>query len=323
LLSFAHDFCFHEGVLAMNHLNSYINNAAILLSILVAFIATGCASPPKVNPALERAKAAYQLVENNPGVQKNAAVAIYEAKRSLEKAETAQKKEDIDREAYRAERQVQIAVAIAELKMAEKQINDLTKENEKLLLERSRKETAQKAKEAEKARLEAERLKKEAEAKSFDAERARLEAEKAKEELAKLQKDLAELQAKQTDRGLVLTLRDVLFETGKAQLLPGAMRTIEKVSEFLIRNPQRNVLIEGHTDSVGGDEYNMTLSEQRANSVRSGLIDYEVPPNRITIKGYGKKYPVAGNDTASGRQQNRRVEIVILNEGVTAESLFR
>jgi outer membrane protein OmpA-like peptidoglycan-associated protein len=307
----------------MNQVNLKFGRMATLLFMLLAFIAAGCATAPQAIPALERAKAAYQLVENNPSVQKNAAVALYEAKRSLEKAEAAEKKEDIEREAYRAERQVQIAVAIAEQKSAEKQMDDLTKENEKLLLERSRKEAAQKAKEVEKARLEAERMKKEAEAKAFDAERARLEAEQAKEELAKLQKDLAELQAKQTDRGLVLTLRDVLFETGKAELLPGAMRTIDKVAEFLIKNPQRNVLIEGHTDSVGSDEYNLTLSEQRANSVRTALIDYEVPPERITIKGYGKKFPVASNDTASGRQQNRRVEIVILNEGVAAESLFR
>jgi outer membrane protein OmpA-like peptidoglycan-associated protein len=307
----------------MNQENLKSGGMAILFLLVLTFMTAGCASTPQVNPALERARAAYQLVENNPGVQKNAAVALYEARRSLEKAEAAKKKEDVDREAYRAERQVQIAVAIAEQKTAEKQIDDLTKENEKLLLERSLRETARKAKELEKARLEAERMKKEAEAKAIDAEQARLEAEKAKEELAKLQKDLAELQAKQTDRGLVLTLRDVLFETGKAELLPGAMRTIEKVAEFLLRNPQRNVLIEGHTDSVGGDEYNVTLSEQRANSVRAALIDYEVPPERITIKGYGKKFPVAGNDTAAGRQQNRRVEIVILNEGVAAESLFR
>jgi OmpA-OmpF porin, OOP family len=290
---------------------------------LMALAIAGCASQKPVNPALERARAAYQLVENNPGVQKNAAVALYEAKRSLEKAEAAKRKDDIDREAYRAERQVQIAVAIAEQKSADKQISDLTKEKEQLLLERTLKETAKKAKEVEQARLEAERMKKEAEEKSFDAEQAKLEAEKAKEELAKLQKDLAELQAKQTDRGLVLTLRDVLFETGKAQLLPGAMRTIEKVSEFLLRNPRRNVLIEGHTDSVGGDEYNQKLSEQRASSVRSALIDYEVPPARITVKGYGKRFPVASNDTPGGRQQNRRVELVILNEGVSAESLFR
>jgi OmpA-OmpF porin, OOP family len=307
----------------IKQVNRNISGAVIFTVLFLAFIAIGCATQPKVNPALERARASYQLVENNPGVQKNAAVALYEAKRSLDKAEAAQKKEDIDREAYRAERQVQIAVAIAEQKVAEKQMEALTKENEKLLLERSIRESAQKAKELEKARLEAERMKKEAETKTMDAEQARLQAEKAKEELAKLQKDMADLQAKQTDRGLVLTLRDVLFETGKAQLLPGAMRTIDKVAEFLIKNPRRNVLIEGHTDSVGGDEYNQILSEQRANSVRSGLIDYEVPPERITIKGYGKKYPVASNDTQSGRQQNRRVEIVILNEDVKAETLFR
>ncbi len=307
----------------MKQIHRHFKIHTIFVILLMAFFAMGCATQKPVNPALERARAAYQVVENNTAVQKNAAVALYEAKRSLEKAESAKKKEDIEREAYRAERQVQIAMAISEQKIAEKQLEDLTKENEKLLLERSIREAALKTKELEKAKQEAERMKKEAEAKALDAEQARLEAEKAKEELAKLQRDLAELQAKQTDRGLVLTLRDVLFETGKAQLLPGAMRTIEKVAEFLLKNPQRNVLIEGHTDSVGSDEFNQILSEQRANSVRYALIDYEVPPERITIKGYGKKFPVASNDTPAGRQQNRRVEIVILNEGVAAESLFR
>jgi len=82
-------------------------------------------------------------------------------------------------------------------------------------------------------------------------------------------------------------------------------------------------LIEGHTDSVGGEDYNLGLSEQRADSVRRALIDDDVSPERITIKGYGERFPVAGNDTPEGRQQNRRVEIVIMNEGVTAKSLFR
>lgn len=295
-----------------------------------------CATPAP-NPDLERAKAAYQQAEKNPDIEKNAPVALYEARKSLEKAEKAQEQNDIELQAYRVERQIEIATAETEQKKAENKVELLTKENEKLLLERSRKQAEQNAmqadqakkqaeqlkKEAEVKAREAEQLKKDAETKAAEAEKARMEAEKAKEELLKLQQDMAELQAKQTNNGIVLTLGDVLFETSKAELQPGAFRTIQKVADFLLKNPKRNVLIEGYTDSRGSDEFNQQLSENRANSVRSALVDDEVPRERITIKGYGKRFPVAGNDTAAGQQQNRRVEITILNEGIAAESLFR
>lgn len=294
-----------------------INRKIILMTSIVWIVPIflmssmiGCAtSPSPINPVLAKSQASYQAAKDNPDIEKNAAVALYEAKKTLDKAAKAQDVKDIEREANRAERQVQIAIAQTEQKMAEQKIDVLTKENETLLLERSRRQTDQQTLEANQARQLAEQKVK--------------EAEKAKEELEKLQKELEGLQAKQTDRGLVLTLRDVLFEFGKADLEFGAMRTIEKVAEFLLKNPQRNVLIEGHTDNVGGDEFNLNLSERRANSVRTALIHQAVPPERITIKGYGKRLPVANNDTESGRQQNRRVEIVILNEGVAAESLFR
>lgn len=294
-----------------------INRKIILMTSIVWIVPIflmssmiGCAtSPSPINPVLAKSQASYQAAKDNPDIEENAAVALYEAKKTLDKAAKAKDVKDIEREANRAERQVQIAIAQTEQKKAEQKIDVLTKENETLLLERSRRQTDQQTLEANQARQLAEQKVK--------------EAEKAREELEKLQKELAGLQAKQTDRGLVLTLRDVLFEFGKADLEPGAMRTIEKVAEFLLKNPQRNVLIEGHTDNVGGDGFNLNLSERRANSVRTALIDQAVPPERITIKGYGKRLPVANNDTESGRQQNRRVEIVILNEGVAAELLFR
>lgn len=303
---------------------------------MVFFLIAGCATP-KTNPVLAKARASYLEAKDNPDISKNAAVALYEAEKTLEKAEKAQNVKSIERESNRAYRQVQVAVAQSEKKMAENKIDLLTKENESLLLERSRRQADQRAaeadqalrlaeqkvKEADQSRMQAEQMKKEAEERSMEAEKARLEAEKAKAELAQLQKDLSELQAKQTDRGIVLTLGDVLFETAKAELQPGAVRTIQKVADFLLNNPNRNALVEGHTDSRGSDEYNLGLSERRADSVRRALINAAVPPERITIKGYGKRFPVAGNDTGAGRQQNRRVEIVILNEGVKAESLFR
>jgi outer membrane protein OmpA-like peptidoglycan-associated protein len=299
-----------------------MNSIVWILPIILMSMTIGCATHG-INPTLAKAQASYQAAKDNPDVEKNAAVALYEAKKSLDKATKAESVKDIEREASRAERQVQIAIAQTEQKIAEQKIDLFTKENETLLLERSRRQADQRGMEANQARQEADQMKKDAETKAMEAERLRMEAEKTKEELAQSQKDLAELQAKETERGLVLTLRDVLFETGKAQLLSGAMWTVQKVADFLLKNPDRNVLIEGHTDSVGGEDYNLGLSEQRADSVRRALIDDDVSPERITIKGYGERFPVAGNDTPEGRQQNRRVEIVIMNEGVTAKSLFR
>ena len=118
---------------------------------------------------------------------------------------------------------------------------------------------------------------------------------------------------------------DVLFATGKATLFPGAIGTTNRLANFLKKYPDRNVLIEGHTDSVGGEEYNLGLSAKRADSVREQLLAEGVGPARIFTKGYGKKYPEAGNDndTAAGRQQNRRVEVVILKEGMRPQTQFR
>jgi outer membrane protein OmpA-like peptidoglycan-associated protein len=139
----------------------------------------------------------------------------------------------------------------------------------------------------------------------------------------KLAAELAELNAKKSDRGMVLTLGDVLFEFDKAQLLPGANRTIDQLAAFLSEHTDRSVLIEGHTDSIGSESYNIELSQRRAEAVRNALLSRQIPFYRIVSKGYGKSYPVAGNDSEAGRQQNRRVEIIILDAGVKAESMMR
>lgn len=125
----------------------------------------------------------------------------------------------------------------------------------------------------------------------------------------------AELNAKQTDRGMTVSLGDVLFDTNKSQLKAGGMRTIQKLAEFLQQNPQRSVSIEGFTDSRGSDEYNQKLSEQRADAVKTALIDQGIAAERIASRGYGEAYPVAENDTNAGQQLNRRVEVVISEAG--------
>jgi outer membrane protein OmpA-like peptidoglycan-associated protein len=148
-------------------------------------------------------------------------------------------------------------------------------------------------------------------------------AEKTKAETDQLLKEFTELKAQQTERGIVLTMGDVLFAFGKSALLPGAIRNVQKVADFLQKNPTRNILIEGYTDSVGSDEFNLTLSQKRADAVKEQLVAMGIRSDRITTKGYGKQFPVASNESEGGRQLNRRVEVLILNEGVSPETVFR
>jgi outer membrane protein OmpA-like peptidoglycan-associated protein len=189
--------------------------------------------------------------------------------------------------------------------------------------ERASREAATKAQEAEQARMQAEARAREAERARMEAAAKAEEAEKAKAEVDELLNQLSDLKAKQTERGIVLTMGDVLFAFDKATLSPEAFRNVDKLVDFLQKHPNRSVLIEGHTDSVGSDEYNLNLSEKRADAVKNALVSKGVGEKRITPKGYGKKYPVASNNTSDGRQLNRRVEVVVLNEGVKPETQFR
>lgn len=150
--------------------------------------------------------------------------------------------------------------------------------------------------------------------KTAENELKKTENERTQAQLDVRTAQLAELQAKQTDRGTVVTLGDVLFDTGKSELKTGGLRNMQKLAEFLRNNPKRSVSVEGFTDSTGSDSFNQALSERRAHAVRAALIDLGVEPSRIRSQGYGEAYPVANNDTPSGRQLNRRVEVVISDD---------
>lgn len=155
-------------------------------------------------------------------------------------------------------------------------------------------------------------------------DRAQLARQQADEELAaaaalaaletaELQRQIDLLEAEATDRGLVLTLDNVLFETGRADLKPAANESLNRLVSFLNKYQDRNVLIEGHTDNVGTSANNQVLSQHRADSVRSYLLQQGIGSQRLTASGMGESQPVADNDTTSGRQQNRRVEVIIDN----------
>ena len=142
--------------------------------------------------------------------------------------------------------------------------------------------------------------------------------DQATEEAARLQAEVDQLKATPTPRGLVMTLGDVLFDTGRAELNPGASRKLDQLAQFLSEHKERRVQIDGFTDSVGTESYNEELSRRRADAVKSALTTRGVDSSRISTQGYGKAYPVANNSDSGGRQLNRRVEVVIGGDNGTA-----
>jgi OmpA-OmpF porin, OOP family len=320
----------------MNHITWIRSKSGmgILLpfGLLLLFIA-GCGPSQKEMMAkdqMDRAKKAYAEAKANPNVEAYAPMELQEAGKAVQEAEKAKETEDILQLGYIAERKTQFAVTVADGKVAERDIDKLNVEKaemnarkQTLEAERAKQETGKAMSEAERARMAAAAEAEKAARSKSAAEREAEKAARAKAESDQLMKELANLKAQQTERGIVLTIGDVLFATGKADLSANANKSAETLAEFLKKNPNRNVLIEGHTDSVGKDDYNLALSQKRADSVKDKLVEDRIEAGRITAVGYGKKFPVASNDTKAGKAQNRRVDVVILNEGVKAESQMR
>jgi outer membrane protein OmpA-like peptidoglycan-associated protein len=145
---------------------------------------------------------------------------------------------------------------------------------------------------------------------------AEAQTREAQARAAQLEAQMADLQAQKTERGMVITIGDVLFDTDQARLKPDGVANVKKLADVLSQNPNRTVLIEGFTDSTGTAAHNQELSERRAGSVAAALTGMGVAANRIAMKGYGPAFPVASNDAPASRQLNRRVEIVLSNEGM-------
>jgi outer membrane protein OmpA-like peptidoglycan-associated protein len=150
-------------------------------------------------------------------------------------------------------------------------------------------------------------------------EKAQAEAEKTELRVQLLRQFNVILETRDTARGLIVNMSDVLFDTGKYSLRPGAREKLARVAGIISGHAGLKLEVEGHTDSVGGDEYNQQLSEHRATSVRDYLTQAGIPTNSVTAKGFGKTQPVSSNDTSTGRQQNRRVELVVSGEIIGTE----
>jgi outer membrane protein OmpA-like peptidoglycan-associated protein len=183
-------------------------------------------------------------------------------------------------------------------------------------------EAARQKEEAEKARQAALQQQHLAEA---ETEKARQSAAKAEAEKAQLRAQLLDqlnsiLQTRDSARGLIVNMSDVLFDTGSATIKPGAREKLAKISGILLAHPGLTLQIEGHTDIVGGDEFNQQLSERRSDTVRDFLAEQGVPGSSMSARGFGKSQPVASNETPEGRQRNRRVELVVSGEAIGKSS---
>ena len=282
------------------------------LSLFTILFFIACGGPPQNNPLLTEAEEAYSKAERDSLIVLKAPVALKEAEENLEKGqeiwEAKGDTELIEHYAYIAKQKTAIAEETAKLNEAQDKVERAEAERKEVLL------TARKA--------EAEAAERKAQQALAELEAAKEEARNAQKRAEEMANRLTEMEASTTERGLVLTLSDVLFDFNSAELKPGAKKIIEELKSFLQEYPQRKILIEGHTDSVGSEEYNMGLSLERANALRMALISAGVSPQKIETAAYGEQYPVATNINEAGRQQNRRVEIVVSDsEGIlTARS---
>ena len=270
----------------------------LLIGMVIGLALAGCVTTPQPNAALESARTMVQAAVADPNAAKYAALDVQAAQADLAAADAAYLKHDeagIAQPAYMAAQSARLAQLKGAAKADDARVAAGQAERDSILLA----------------------------ARSNQVDSAKRATDAATSNSARLQAEVDALKAKPTDRGLVLTLGDVLFETGSSTLSPGAGRNLDRLVQFLTDHPDRLVQIDGFTDSVGTDSFNQDLSQRRADAVRSSLQSRGIASARIATQGYGKEYPVASNAESSGRQLNRRVEVVIGADGGAAVAARR
>jgi len=267
-----------------------MNNSRIrtvrLATCLGAAILAACATTPEVSPEVNEARARVATLSQSPLTAQAAKEDLTAARSALAQAELAlEKREDeevVTHLAYLAERRAEIGLERVHEAEARQRI----------------------------AKAESERETVQLQAREPEARTSQESALQARAQLEDLQRQYAALAARQTERGMVLTLGDVLFDTDQATLKPGATSEIERLANFLKQYPRTRIRIEGHTDSVGSEAYNEELSRQRAQAVADALAGLGGSTERTDVIAKGEGFPVVSNSTSAGRLQNRRVEIV-------------
>jgi outer membrane protein OmpA-like peptidoglycan-associated protein len=280
-----------------------MNKSTPALLALTALL-WACSSTPTHTPLLEQTRSEYNAAINNPSIAKYAPLELQQAGEALAVANASAAKNEsievVDGYAYVAKQKIALMQSAAKQKSAEADIANSGKQRDQVRL-------AQRTNEADQASAKADKAK-------LDMQKAQREAQIAKADASNLIQQLSELKAKNTARGIVITLGDVLFAIDQSQLTAEGINTIQKLANVLQNNPQRNVLIEGFTDSTGATEYNQALSMRRAAAVSAALQQLGVGSERIATQGYGESFPVAANSNSQARQLNRRVEIVLSDQ---------
>ncbi len=274
-------------------------------SVLLA----GCVTAPQSPTGADQVRAKLTRLQSDPTLASKAPVALEAAEVAVRLAEQPLSSSDEDQtlgahRVYMADHQVEIAMARAATRRALDQ-------RAQLAAQRAASRLDARTREADLARGDADRI-----ASKGEAAQAASAAE-----AAELRRQIAALEAEATNRGLVLTLGDLLFAFDRSELEVGAASNLGKLVTFLKAYPNRNVVIEGYTDDVGAAEYNRDLSQRRADSVRSYLVQQGIAAERLSATGLGASQPLVSNDSASGRQRNRRVEIVIDNPPLASASV--
>lgn len=286
----------------MNHAIHPILTVSALAAVLM-----GCSTVPAPNAALDRARASYQQLETDPKANEFAAPEMTLARDALTSAEASRTRGEtlrsVDHHAYLAQQRVAIAREAISARTWDKAAAD-----------------AKAAGVDSKAARDVATARQATQDKGMELAAATANAQQDKARADALALQLKELGSKPTDRGDVLTLGDVLFDSNRAALSPGGARTLNKLADFMRQHPKRTAMIEGFTDSRGTETGNFELSTRRAEALRTALIDQGITAQRLMTRGYGEAYPVATNDTSAGRQMNRRVEVILSNEDGVAKA---
>ena len=294
---------------------SNMNRTLTASALLGSLLSGACATAPAPPQALLDARTTLRQAELDPAVLTHAPLELKKASASLDRANQLQAKgepqAEVSSAAYIASQQTKTAMALALAKTQDAAIAGAE-------VERERTRADIRTGEAQKAQAQASTAQAQtavAQQKAASAEQrasgAEQQASAAKANAANAQQQLADLKAQQTDRGMLVTLGDVLFETNRAEVKPGAQASLRKLADFLQPHPTRRILIEGHTDSIGSAAANNTLSRRRADAVDASLVAMGMAAQRASTIGYGEDYPVADNATDSNRALNRRVEVYI------------
>jgi outer membrane protein OmpA-like peptidoglycan-associated protein len=321
-----------------------------LVLLLPALLLAACTAAPKKDLALERARAQLEQLKSDEELIGYAPSALGEAERALRVAEQSTGQENLRIHLlYMANRQIEIARAIAQREQSQQEFDELQSERNAMQVRASQLETERARAEAEQARLlfaasaeEAERQRREkeaalqvgaeqarnaqlameeaeqarrlAESRASEVELARREADLAIQQADTLRQQLENLQLRQTESGVVVTLGDVLFETGQSILLASSHSSLVEVVDLLQSEPDKRIRIEGHTDAVGSAQDNLELSQRRADAVMTALVELGLNAERVVAVGLGEDFPIASNEDEEGRSRNRRVDVILLDE---------